>query len=62
MQTPISIARSVLEKPCFDYQGIIKELGAKNPIGVGKELPLSWESVCHFSASDYTICLRQKGN
>jgi hypothetical protein len=53
-----SIAKSVLEKASSDFQGIIKELGVKNPIGVGKDLPLSWVTICRFLASNYTICLR----
>jgi hypothetical protein len=57
MHTIPSLAKSVLEKPISDFNGIIRELGAKNLFGVGKDLPLSWENNCHFLARDYTFCL-----
>jgi hypothetical protein len=57
VHTITSLAKSVLEKPASDFHGIIRELGVKNLSGVGKDLPLSWESNCHFLARDYTFCL-----
>jgi hypothetical protein len=56
-----SLAKSVLEKPFSNFHGIIRELGVKYLLGVGKDLPFSWENTCHFLARDYTFCLRQKG-
>jgi hypothetical protein len=61
VHTPSSLAKSVLEKVVLDFQGIIEELRAKNQFGVGKDLPLSWETICHFLATVYTICLPRKG-
>jgi hypothetical protein len=50
----------VLEKPRPGFQGIIKELEVKNPVKVGKDLPLWWEPGSSFSAAGYTFCLFQK--
>jgi hypothetical protein len=61
VHTLTSLAKSVLEKPVSNFNGIIRELGLRNLLGVGKDLPLSWENNCHFLARDYTFCLRQKG-
>jgi hypothetical protein len=60
VHTLTTVAKSVLEKPCPGFQGIIKELEVKNPVKVGKDLPLSWEPASSFSAADYTFCLFQK--
>jgi hypothetical protein len=54
-----SLAKSVLEKPSAKFRGIIRELGVKKPLEMGKKLLLSWETKCHFLARNYTICLRQ---
>jgi hypothetical protein len=50
----------VLEKAFADFQRIIRELGKKKRLRVGKELLLSWERNCHFLAKDYTIWLWQE--
>jgi hypothetical protein len=55
-----SLAKSVLEKPGSDFIGSIIELREKRLREVGKDLPLFWEGICRFLASDYTICLREK--
>jgi len=55
-----SLAKSVLEKSNSDFHGVIRELGAKKPLGVGRKLLLLWEKNCRFLATDYTICLGKK--
>jgi hypothetical protein len=53
-----SLAKSVPEKPDSDFQGSIRELHEKKLREVEIKLPLLWETICRFLASDYTICLR----
>jgi hypothetical protein len=61
MLTLSSLARIVLERGLSDFQGIIRELGEIKRREVGINLPLLWESYCHFLASDYIICMSMKG-
>jgi hypothetical protein len=59
VHTLSSLAKSVLEESSSDFRGIIRELGVKNLLGVGKKLLLSWAKNCHFLATDYTFCFWQ---